>query len=113
MVPNADQADADGDDIGDICDNCPLTPNPDQADADGDGVGDACDNCPTIPNTDQSDSDGSGLGDACEFSPHPKGPCGAGLVAPILLSLTSLLWVRLTRGPVTWRRKRPGTLGKR
>ena len=24
------------------CDNCPVDPNPDQADADGDGIGDAC-----------------------------------------------------------------------
>ncbi len=34
--------DSDGDGIPDDVDNCPFTPNPDQADADGDGVGDAC-----------------------------------------------------------------------
>ena len=34
--------DRDGDGWADGCDNCPDTPNPDQADSDGDGVGDAC-----------------------------------------------------------------------
>ncbi len=34
--------DGDGDHVADFEDNCPETPNPDQADGDGNGVGDAC-----------------------------------------------------------------------
>jgi RHS repeat-associated protein len=34
--------DTDGDGIPDPVDNCPSHPNPDQADSDGDGIGDAC-----------------------------------------------------------------------
>lgn len=34
--------DADGDGIMDSVDNCPATPNPDQADGNGDGIGDRC-----------------------------------------------------------------------
>ena len=63
---NPDQADRDGDDIGDICDNCPFTRNRNQADKDEDGVGNACDNCRFTPNSDQTDTDDDGVGDACD-----------------------------------------------
>lgn len=57
---------SDGDGIVTNLDNCPFTPNGDQADTDGDTIGDACDhdidndgvmndvdNCPWFPNADQ------------------------------------------------------------
>ncbi len=73
--------DADGDDILDAFDNCPNTPNFDQLNSDGDEFGDVCDdcvdpdedeicgeqdNCPLIPNADQADIDEDEIGDACD-----------------------------------------------
>ncbi|MGK0361101.1 MAG: hypothetical protein ACI9U2_003419, partial [Bradymonadia bacterium] len=61
-----------GDEFGDedgICqgdDNCPDVPNPDQADADGDDIGDVCDSCPNVANPGQEDEDADGIGDACD-----------------------------------------------
>lgn len=51
-------------------DNCPLTVNPNQADSDGDALGNACDNCPGTANPGQADSDSDRVGDACDLCPN-------------------------------------------
>ena len=62
--------DPDGDGV-DSCvpDNCPADPNPDQADADGDGLGNLCDPC-----TD-ADFDGAGIGGEAGCPNGPEADC--------------------------------------
>jgi hypothetical protein len=78
--------DADGDGYNHDSDNCPLVSNPDQADMDGDAIGDACD--PDIdgdelsneeelaPGTDpyNPDTDGDGLTDGEEVNVYITNP---------------------------------------
>ena len=92
------QGDQDGDQVPNGEDNCPAVYNPDQADSDGDGIGDACettdgdgdgvsdeqDNCPDLYNPAQEDSDSDGTGDVCDACPADQGKttpgiCGCGV----------------------------------
>ena len=87
-VPNPDQADSDGDGIGDACvgEAAPAveeTPPP-APDADGDGVPDADDNCPDVANPDQKDINNNGIGDACEAADGPIPEVQSGDVGTVI-----------------------------
>ncbi len=107
--------DRDGDGIPDAQDNCPYTLNPDQADSNGNDIGDACegtqipdrdgdgipdnrDNCPNTSNRGQEDRDGDGIGDACELDRQPPTwPSGSTLNASNITSTSvNLYWVAAT-----------------
>lgn len=69
------ESDPDGDGVPVIRDTCPYYADPDQADADGDDLGDLCDPCPEEPPVDETwpghiDSDQDWIADACDPCPE-------------------------------------------
>jgi hypothetical protein len=74
-VPNADQANNDGDSEGDACD----------PDDDNDTIPDGSDNCMTVGNADQANADGDGQGDACDENDDGDGVLDVGDSCALLI----------------------------
>lgn len=89
---NADESlDSDGDGVGDKSDALPFNPRETQ-DSDGDGIGNINDNCPAVANSNQADADSNGTGDVCEGGTDGgSGGGGAMALPPLLAALT--LWL--------------------
>ena len=79
-VDDGSQGDFDHDNVGDVCDPCPVNANTNQCtavnpdDRDGDGVLNAIDNCPDNANATQADADGDMKGDVCDACPMSFNP---------------------------------------
>ena len=88
-----------GDGVGDVCDNCPTVVNADQADADLDFQGNLCDACPDDPTNACEGAGGGGdaepvaaggaVGAGAIVNPDPGVVGGAGAVDPAQLEVAS------------------------
>jgi len=94
--------DTDGDHVSDDSDNCPTVYNPDQADADGDGVGDACEAPPAVGGIVEMQVRGSGS--VADYAADSSGDSAssnyvvlARLAAAALATLTAGGWYARTR----------------
>ena len=94
--------DSDKDLIPDSIDNCKDVANPDQADIDGDGIGDVCDtdndndgildvndNCKYVANPSQLDTDNDGKGNKCDDDDDNDGILDANDNCPLLMGSSS------------------------
>ena len=110
----------DNDTRPDTRDNCPTVANSDQADANEDGTGDVCedtdddtvfdgtDNCPANSNPQQEDVNNDGVGDACETDAAQR-PATEGVMDPIVIpgeERLSLAWTNpagfITAFNISW-----------
>lgn len=122
------EGDRDGDGVADSMDNCPMTANRDQADANRNMIGDVCeamgapdadrdgrpdsaDNCPMVWNVNQADEDRDGIGNVCDPTPRgePPLPWNNGVLARALVAWKdeiqcSLNGCRNPGGPGSWSR---------
>ena len=110
-VANEDQADADEDGVGDLCDD-DFVPVEDE-DADGDGITDADDNCMDDSNANQADEDEDGVGDVCDedfLNPNTTPTAlGAGegcSLNPAAAGSAGLLWMLVALAPMAIGRRR-------
>ena len=90
------QMDDDDDGVADDDDNCEHTPNPDQADSDGDDIGDACETGGGDPGPDPGGDDTGSPGDGVDYSDegitgmHSCG-CSAAGISGVLPGAAGLL----------------------